>query len=177
MPWMRANVDAPFGARPYGPVLRVGAYNKDASAAAIYPGDVLIMETDGGLAVSTVTATNIIGVAAEYSAASTAKTDFLVYDHPDQLFMIQDDSDTTNMDEASVGLNVDLITTTGSTTTLQSLHEIDSSSAATTAGLAMKVLYLHPVEARSFATAAGTMRKWVCRINAHLYGGFEVTGI
>lgn len=169
MPWMRPGTDGPFGFRPYDKVLRVTPYLKDASAAAIYPGDALILETDGGVIPATVSATNIVGVAAEYSPATTAKTDFLVYDHPDQLFYVQDDSDTTQMAETEVGTNVDMITTTGDTLTFQSLHEIDSSSAATTAGLAVKVMGLHPMEARNFATAAGQPRKWVVQFNAHIY--------
>ena len=169
MPWNRPATDTPFGFRPYGAVLRVRPYLKDASAAAIYPGDVLIPEADGGVAVAGVSATNTLGVAAEYSAASTAKNDFMVYDHPDQLFYVQDDGDTTAMSETEIFLNVDMITTTGDTATFQSLHEIDSSSAATTVGLACKVLGLHEMEGRSFATTTGQQRKWIVQFNAHFY--------
>ena len=169
MPYMRPNADTPFGFVPYDEIKRVRPYLKDASAAAIYPGDAVILEADGGVAVAPVSSTQNLGVAAEYSAASTAKNDFLVYDHPDQLFYVQDDGDTTAMSETEIGLNVDLITTTGDTTTLRSKHEIDSSSAATTAGLAMKVLGLHEMEARNFATTTAQQRKWVVGWNAHLY--------
>lgn len=177
MPYLQAAVDKPFGAMPYDRVLSVGAYSKDSSAAAIYPGDFVTLETDGGIVVATATQALILGVAAEYSAASTAKTDFLVYDHPDQKYTIQDDGDTTAMTEASVGANADLVVTTGDTSTLRSKHEIDSSSATTTNTLALKVLGLHPVEDRSFATTTAQQRKWIVKINSHQLGGYETVGI
>jgi len=178
MPYMRKAVDAPFGAMPYGGVMRIGAYHKDASASAIYPGDFVIYEVDGAIAAAASDSTQIIGVAAEYSAASTAKADFLVYDHPDQLFMIQDDSDTTHMAATEVAANTFLITTTGDTTTLRSKHEIDSSLVNTTATMPVKIVELHPIEDGSYAAAAGSPRKWIVKINSHvLGGGTGMTGI
>lgn len=169
MPFHRPGTDTPFGFHPYGKVLRVRPYLKDAAAAAIYPGDLLALEADGGLVVAGVSGTQTLGVAAEYSPVSTSKTDFMVYDDPDQLFYVQDDSDTTAMSETEIGTNVDAITTTGDTNTLLSLHEIDSNSAAATAGLLMKVIGLHEMEARNFATAAGQQRKWIVQFNSHFY--------
>lgn len=177
MPWMQAAVDKPFGFRPYGRVLRITPYYKDSGAVAIYPGDAVILETDGGIGVAATGSVNIIGVAAMYSAASTEVTDFLVYDHPDQLFMVQDDSDTTNMARANEGNNVNIVTTTGDTLTLESRQEIDSDTAATTATLAIKVHRLHPIEASSYASAAGTQRKWVVSINNHLLSAYQQVGI
>ena len=177
MPYMRAAVDAPFGAMPHGPVLSMNPYLKDASAVAIYPGDFVTLETDGGLGVATTSQALIIGVAAEYSAASTRKADFLVYDHPDQMYVIQDDSDTTGMTEASIGTNADITVTTGDTTTFRSLHEIDSSTATTTNTLALKILAMHPVEGGTFATTTGEWRKWIVKINSHQLGGYETVGI
>lgn len=175
MPWMRPASDTPFGFRPYGKVLRVRPYLKDASNAALYPGDVLIREAGGSVTVAAASSTQIVGVAAEYSPASTLKADFMVYDHPEQLFYAQDDGDTTAMTETHCGQNVDLITTTGDTTTLQSLMELDADTAAITAGLAIKVLGLHEMEgSRNFATAAGSPRKWIVQINTHIYR--DVTG-
>lgn len=177
MPYLRAATDTPFGAMPYDRVLSIGAYSKDASAGAIYPGDFVTLETDGGIEVATTSQALILGVAAEYSAASTAKTDFLVYDDPNQRYTIQDDSDTTGMTEASVGANADITVTTGNTTTLRSAHEIDSSTFATTNTLALKVLGLHPIEARSFATTTSQWRKWIVTINSKQLGGYETVGI
>ena len=178
MPYLRAATDGPFGAIPYGKTLRIRPYLKDASAVAIYPGDFVILETDGGVGVATTGSTTILGVAAEYSAASTRKVDFLVYDHPDQEFAIQDDSDTTAMDEATgPGLRANITVTTGSTTRLRSLHEVDSDTANTTSTLALNVLGLHPIEDGSYATATGQWRKWIVTINNHIFGYIGRTGI
>lgn len=177
MPYLRPATDTPFGAIPYGQTLRARPYLKDAAAVAIYPGDFVILETDGGVGVATTGSTTILGVAAEYSAASTRKADFLVYDHPNQEFAIQDDSAGTQMAEANIGERANITVTTGDTTLLRSLHEIDSSTAATTSTLALNVLALHPVEEGSFATATGQWRKWVVTINNHIFGFIGRTGI
>lgn len=177
MPYLRAATDTPFGAMPYDQVLGMHPYGKDASAAAIYPGDFVTLETDGSIEVATTSQALILGVAAEYSAASTAKLDFLVYDHPDQKFTIQDDSAGTGMTAASIGANADITVTTGNTTTLRSAHEIDSSTVATTATLALKILGMHPIEGGTFATTTGEWRKWIVKINSHQLGGYETVGI
>ena len=169
--------DHPFGAIPYDGVLSVQGYSKDGAAVAIYPGDFVIMETDGGIGVAVTGSTNIIGVAAEYSALSVAKTDFLVYDHPEQKFYIQDDGDTTGMTEASIGNNANIVTTTGNTTTLRSQVEIDSSTSATTASLALKILGLHPIENRDFASSTGTQRTWIVKINNHFWSAYQQVGV
>lgn len=167
MPWLRKAVDTPFGAIPYGPVRRVNSYYKDASAAAIYPGDFVILETDGGLAVAAASSTNIIGVAAMYSPASTAENNFLVYDHPEQEFVCQDDGDTTHMARTEEGLRFDLTVTTGDTTTLRSKHEIDSNTATANSTSPILVRRLHPIEEDGYATAAGSQRRWICKIAQH----------
>src|SRR3990167_9019245 len=122
MPYLRPATDTPFGAIPYGAVRSVRPYLKDASAVAIYPGDFVILETDGGVGVATTGSTTILGVAAEYSAASTRKVDFMVYDHPNQEFTLQDDGDTTAMDEATgPGAKAKTTASTRGTTPLTSL--------------------------------------------------------
>jgi hypothetical protein len=171
MPYLQPATDTPFGAIPYGRIYSLTKYRKDASAARIYPGDFIIMEADGNVAPATAGALNIIGVAADASAGSTADTEVMVYDDPNQLFVVQDDSDGTAMDETSIGANADILATAGNTTTDRSAHEIDSSSVtASTANLAIKGL--HPMELDSarvgFATATGQWRKWIVKINEHL---------
>ena len=177
MPYLQPAKDTPFGAIPYGAVRRMRPYLKDASAVAIYPGDFVILETDGGVGVAATGSTTILGVAAEYSAASTRKVDFLVYDHPAQEFAIQDDATTTAMNEASVGTRANITVTTGDTTLLRSLHEIDSDTADTTSTLALNIIGLHPIEAGSYATTTGQWRKWVVTINNHILGYIGRTGI
>lgn len=169
MPWMRPASDTPFGFRPYDAIKRIRPYAVSSGAAAIYQGDVVVLDSAGQIAVGTSASTQVLGVAAQYNAASTANTSFLVYDDPNQLFYIQDDGDTTAMTATHVGNNVNLVTTTGDTATLQSKHELDSSSAGTTAGQVCKVLALHEMEGGSFATGAGAPRKWVVQFNMHLY--------
>ena len=171
MPYLRPATDNPFGALPYGRVLSIAKYRKDASAGRIYPGDFVILEADGNVAPATAGALNLLGVAAEGSAASTADTEVLIYDDPNQLYVVQDDSDTTAMDETSIGTNADILATAGDTTTDRSLMEIDSSS-ATNATANLAVRSLHPMELdggrTGFATAAGQQRKWIVKINEHI---------
>ena len=178
MPYLQRATDNPFGAIPYGEVRSVRPYLKDASAVAIYPGDFVILETDGGVGVATTGSTTILGVAAEYSAASTRKVDFMVYDHPNQEFTLQDDGAVTAMDEATgPGLKANITVTTGDTTLLRSLHEIDSDTAATTSTLALSIKGLHPIEDGSYATTTGQQRKWVVTVNNHIFGYIGRTGI
>lgn len=168
MPYLRAAADAPFGALPTGEIKRLRAYRKDASASRIFPGDFVKMESDGNIAVATA-GDRLLGVAADPSANATADTEVMVYDDQDQLFVIQDDSDTTNVAETNIGNNADIVATTGNTTTGRSNHELDSDTAGT--GTAqLRMLGLHPIEAGSFASAAGSPRRWIVRINEHEYG-------
>ena len=173
MPYLRPATDNPFGAMPYGKLLNVGKYRKDASAARIYPGDFVILEADGNVAPATAGALNLIGVAADASAGSTADTEVLVYDDPNQMYVIQDDNDTTSMGETELGTNADILATAGDTGTDRSLMEIDSSS-ATAATANLQIMQLHPMEldgARTgFVTsaAAGNQRKWIVKINEHI---------
>ena len=178
MPYLQSGADNGLGAVPCGGVRSIRTYLKDASAVAIYPGDFVILETDGGVGVATTGSTTILGVAAEYSAASTRKVDFMVYDHPNQEFTLQDDSAGTAMDEATgPGLKANITVTTGDTTLLRSLHEIDSDTANITATLALSVKGLHPIEDGSYATATGQWRKWVVTVNNHIFGYIGRTGI
>lgn len=172
MPYLQPATDTPFGAIPHGPVLSVGKYRKDASAARIYPGDFVMMENDGNVAPATAGSTEIVGVAAEGSAGSTADTEVLVYDHPDQLFVCQDDNDTTHIAETNIGNNCDLIAGAGNTLTNRSAHEIDSNT-ATDAAANLRIVALHPMELDGgrtgfvSAAAAGNQRKWIIRIAEH----------
>lgn len=167
MPYLRAASDTPFGAIPTGVTYAPRAYRKDAAASRVFPGDFVILENDGNVAVASA-GSRLLGVAAEPSANATADTEVLVYDHPDQLFAIQDDSDTTNVAETNIGNNADIVATTGDTTTGRSLHELDSSSAGT--GTAqLRIVALHPIET-GFASAAGNPRRWIVRINEHEFG-------
>lgn len=180
MPWLIPATDTPFGAIPYGPVLSMDYYRKDSSAARIYPGDLVILEADGNVAPAAAGSTEVIGVAAEGSAGSTADTEVLVYNHPDQLYVMQDDNDTTSMGETEIGTNCDIVATAGDTPTDRSRFEIDSSTAVTTAAQ-LRIVAIHPMELMfgrtGFVTtaAAGNQRKWIVRISEHSFA--KIAGI
>ena len=176
MPWLRKATDTPYGFRPYGECLRVSSYSMDASAAAMYPGDCMIIEADGAVAPGTTNSTAIVGAAAMYSATGTAAT-VLIYDHPDQRFHAQDDGDTGIMTATSLGARALIVATTGDTTTLQSKQEIDSSSAFTTAANPISIMALHPVEQGSYATTTAQQRRWICSINNQFWSGYQQVGI
>lgn len=175
MPWQRVAVDAPMGFRPYDIVRRIQEYRLDSGNAAIYPGDLVGQEADGTVDVITTTASPILGAAVGYVAAAAGGT-VLVSDHPDQLFMVQDDGDTTAMTAMSEGLTADAILTTGSTTTFQSLQEIDSSLAGV-GTKAIKVHRLAPCEAGSYASAAGSPRRWIVSINPRFHQYATQSGV
>ncbi len=67
-----------------------------------------------------------------YKAAATSLY-VAVVDDPDVIFEVQEDSEGENMEADDIGLNFDLTTTAGSTTTGLSGMELDSSDNNTTA--------------------------------------------
>lgn len=154
-----ANKDNPSGFSPIGPILSSNNYVK-STAAAIYPGDVVIFTTvaaaaGGKVAVATAGSTQVVGVALQYRAA--ADTDILVSDDPDQQYYVQ--SATTTI---PTGVNVDILATAGNATYLKSQHEIKYTG-LTMATAQMRVLDRHPNDA---ATANSRHR---VIINEHAY--------
>lgn len=144
---MANNVNAPMGLRPLnapnGNSPRVGEYVVPASANTIYEGDIVVRSETGVVAlissVTTVLAHSIRGVAAHYSATSAAKRNILVYDDPDQVFLLQGDSagtvlyDTDAEVLAAIGQYVTpviVVGGAGSATTGQSGLLMDSSATA-----------------------------------------------
>lgn len=128
-----ANSDRPRGARPKGRVLRETEYT---AGATVYPGDLVHLEADG-LVDPAAASEACVGVAATYASASGEKV--LVYDDPDQQFIIQADTGTTPA-QTAVGLNYDVVATGGNTTYRQSRMELDSSSGATTSTLPLRLI-------------------------------------
>ena len=164
MPFNRPASDTPFGLLPLGNPMSVRSYLKDSSASRIFEGDVVLLSNDGCVDVAaTGTETNIVGVAAQGSAASTEEN-VLVYDHPNQEYMVQDDSDSGFVTQTNVGNNAAIVVTTGNTSTGRSKHELDISSAGASAA-PLHIKGLHGCET-SFATAAGSPRRLVVKINA-----------
>lgn len=166
---MATNTDTPQGAKPFGKVLRTGYYKKDSSAAAIGQGSPVKQDSDGCVVLGTAGAT-LLGFAAKYSAASTEDTAFPVYDHPDQEFVIQEDSDGTTLAETNQFNNFDLTTDTVSTTTGMSSCEIDSSSNSVdpTATAQVRLLRAAPtIYPDGVENAIGANCDWIIQINEH----------
>jgi hypothetical protein len=104
-----------------------------------------------------------------YGAASTQRT-VLVADDPSLLFEIQEDSGGAATALADVGLNVDLISAAGSTTTRTSGWMADSSTKAVGATLQLKIVGF---QERSDVTPASSKSKLLVKINLHT----EVAGV
>ena len=149
-----ANKDMVQGAQPFGRIYEARVYEADGT---IYAGDFLKLHADG--TVEQAAATNaIIGVAAHYA---TAGQDVLVYDHPDQLFMIQSDDATEPAAVAAIGLNYNIIVASANTTYKRSGMELDGSTGATTATLPLRLVQL----LRRVDNAYGANAICVVRIN------------
>jgi hypothetical protein len=183
-----ANTDTPFGFRPVNAlgqsyVSRVSIYFKAAAdTQAIFIGDAV---TTTGTAHTDEHSTPIVeqadttdairgvcvGVLHEnpndltkvFSPASTGQYIY-VADDPDQLFEIQEDSDTATLAAVDTGLNIDIIVGTGSTQTGFSAMEIDSDSGEKgTATAQLRLLRISP----RINNELGANAKWIVKINEH----------
>jgi hypothetical protein len=120
-----ANVDKPFGLKfaytIHGGPPALNTY-LNSSDAAIYPGDYLILASGR---VSTVTAAESgMGVAANYVSSTADQTVYVYDDLENTVFTIQVD-DGSITDDTDIGAFFDILETTGDTTTLRSLQELD----------------------------------------------------
>lgn len=121
----------PKGFIPWGRILSTHEYN-GGTAAAIHPGDAVSMRADGVIIVATAGSTQLIGVAV--SRKSATYTTVLVYDDPDQQYLVQDDgSGVTVLVSTHLGLNADLVATAANTTHMKSKHQLDRDTIASTA--------------------------------------------
>ncbi|KPJ95875.1 MAG: hypothetical protein AMJ55_03000 [Gammaproteobacteria bacterium SG8_15] len=137
-----ANLDRPLGLRALsagvaGTAPRLTQYAVSATlTAAIYEGDLVYKGALGIVAVADATDTtevqNIIGVAANYVAATPgADKKVHVYDDPAQKFLVQVDDNaisTAALEIESIGKYARATVVTGNTSTLQSKMELDGSS-------------------------------------------------
>lgn len=128
-----ANAVKPRGAQPYGQIYRAQLY---VSGGAVYPGD-FVSTNSSGQVVAASASSALLGVAANYTSASGK--DLLVYDHPDQMFVVQSD-DTNPGAQTDFNLNYDIVATSGNTTYNASRMALDGSTGATTATLPLKAL-------------------------------------
>jgi hypothetical protein len=193
-----SSVDAPFGFVPYGQVLRVQRYAVNtAPTINIAVGDLL---TAGGAVVSTpkgylmdvddaavmdgtaailgavVAVEDEDGLPLSYMAATrtgngTIAGYVMIADHPDQLFLAQEDGETNAIDLAEGSQNADAISASlaaPDTNTGRSTMEIDSDTAGTSADLNVKLIAPHPDDTPADDT--NHYCRWICQINEHYYG-------
>ena len=116
-----------------------------------------------------------------YLAASIGATyDYwaLVADDPDQIFLVQEDSDTTPLEYTHVGANCQHVASSGSTVTGISNTTLDSSSANSGADLQWRLMQPAPIWdmlANQWNTVydgatASAYTKWIVRCNLHQLG-------
>jgi len=163
-----ANPDRPNGFKA-SPLQEVSQYETDASASAIYPQDMVILESDGNVDIATAGATALIGAAVSYSAGSTAGS-IRIADNRDQRYIAQDDGDGTTPAQTHVGNNCDIVATAGDSTLLQSRQEIDISTVGTgTAQIRLLEILEHP----EYTIGANSL--WKCVLNEHNFN--DTTGV
>lgn len=109
----------------------------------------------------------------QYGPASTERVAF-VADDPDLIFAIQEDSVSTDLAAADVGLNATIVTGSGSTATGQSAWELDSSSAAASVGLDVIIMGLHNVTGNAIGTNAVWEVKIANHTNAYVTGALGI---
>lgn len=155
-----ANSDKPKGFRPYGDVIRAVPYT---AGAAIYPGDAVHLEDDGKVDPATASEA-LLGVAANYASADGQEV--MVWDSPDQKFIVQGDDGTT-LAQTAVGLNYNIVATAGNSAYKMSRMELDSSSGVTTPStLPLRLLGFD----REQGNSAGEFAECIVQINNHQLG-------
>lgn len=182
-----ANTNAPMGGRPVGSLIgapisgMVNTYCAPAAyGTAFYIGDPVVVTgaRDNGyqtVALATAGATNqltgfIVGfqptasiVANGYGVASTLRYP-IVCDDPAAIFEIQEDGVGGAIANASIGLNVQLISGSGNSYTKKSGWMIDSSTVASDATYQMTI---RDIVTRVDNAEATAYAKYLCTINSH----------
>lgn len=153
-----ANVNKPFGFRLHdtgGKDAYVRLYRK-GTATAIFRGDTVKRHADGYVVINT-TGAPVVGVAAEYRAASA--TDILVYDDPSYIYETMALGD---FQLADIFQNADIDATSGDTGLLNSKQSIAMSTKDTTATLQFTLLGLSPDP----EAVVGSFAKILVRVNS-----------
>ncbi len=150
-----ANSSRPMGAVPKGAPIRSNPYT---AGGTINIGDCLSLNASGQVVVATAAAA-LCGVAASYA---TSGNSVLVWDHPDQYFVMQVNSATV---AALTDLNLNYDIVAGAATNRVSGHQIAGATQAVTATLPIKVLALS-TEANN---AYGLYARVICKINNHQF--------
>ncbi len=160
-----ANTDLPRGFSPKGVLLRQNPYSVDASnGTAVFINDIVMAEADGACAPAAAGNDATIGSAMNYIAVSTATTTsnpLMISDHPDQLYVAQDDG-AGSPSTAFLFSLFDHVAGTGSATTFLSGHEIGAASKEEATGA---FVILDAVN-REDNDPDSDNADWVCQLNA-----------
>jgi hypothetical protein len=135
-----ANTANPRGFELIGSPLSLNYYIKTTSAA-IYPGEAVVMASDGKVIRVAAGGLEAVGVAQSYAAAAT--TTVLVADSPLQEYYIQDDGVSGTLAVTSIGLNADIVATAANTTFLKAKMSLDTNTAVTST-FQLRILGFHP---------------------------------
>ena len=114
-------------------------------------------------------------IAATEAGDSTIAGHLLIADHPQQVFIAQEDAVGNAITSAEGQCNAEAVAGTinaGNTSTGLSKMEIDSSSAANTSTLMLRLLRPHPDDV---AHVDGKWCRYICMINTHAYGNVGIT--
>ena len=195
-----SSVDNPSGFQLYGPCLRQRMYAvQTAPTINVFHGDIVVhggtalttaygsmsIIEDGSVpddkgaptyigAVTAIFDEDMMPVnyilAAEAGDAAVAGY-VMVADHPDQLFIAQEDGVTNAITLSEFGYNAEIQSVAvclGDTNTGISTQEIASVTAAATATLGLKLHYPHPDD--TIADDTNCHARWICSINEHFFG-------
>ncbi len=163
---------AKYGFQPVLPIRSMTEYVAGTNAA-IYPGDAVMMGTDGKVVVATAGNTFLVGVSMSYKAATG--TTVLVCDHPDQKYYIRDDgAGSTALAQTNIGSNTDLVATAGNSTTLASQHKLDRDGTTIVGSAQLRILGLGKHPADAFAT---TPSRYLVVLNEHFAKSGKIRGV
>lgn len=196
-----STTDAAFGLEPWGPVLRAQLYAIATNPTNAIGRGTLMEATGTALATpkygtlqgaideETGAAGTILGavlatfdykgdpcnyIAASETGNGTIAGYALIADHPQQLYIAQEDGDTSSLVAANIGLAADMVGSGVDSNTGRSSMEIDSDTIAGTATLALRIVNIHPDDSISAAAAAGNHARFICFINSSYYGSATV---
>ena len=155
------NTKRATGFRPYGEVRRINQYVADTT---IYPGDLVVHGSSGNVTLYTSSAVAVIGVAASYGVSQGAP--LLVWDHPDQEFVIGSDGATPS-NQTDLFLNYQVTTTAGSSQYKVSRMALTGTSGGTVATMPLKTIF---IDSRP-DNALGAYADVVVMLNNHVFKG------
>jgi len=200
-----SSVDAPMGFQVWGELLRanlyavntaptIGVYHNDlvlhgGTAVATRFGTKVIIE-DGAVPDGVANTQKLLGVVIAIfdenmdpvkriipatAGDGTVAGFVLVADHPEQLFVAQEDGTTAAIDLADVGENADIVSVAlcaGDANTGISKQEIASNTVHATAALDVKILFPHPDD--TVGDDTNCHARWIVSINTHFFDKFHV---